>query len=127
MKFFFDNNIGKNVSDGLKAFGEDTIHLKEKYDPATEDQIWLAEIGQAGWFLITKDNRIRGKNHELQKIREHKVGAFFLTSKDMGKWDIIRTLVLNWDRIKELAQKTNRPFFYSIRKNSNKIEPLRIT
>jgi hypothetical protein len=37
MTFFFDNNISEHLINGLKAFGENVIHLKEMFDEQEPD------------------------------------------------------------------------------------------
>jgi predicted nuclease of predicted toxin-antitoxin system len=36
MKFFIDNNLSEHLANGMKAFGEDVIHLREKFSENTE-------------------------------------------------------------------------------------------
>jgi hypothetical protein len=79
MRFFFDNNLGKQLSEGLKAFGEDTCHLQDHFNPDTSDDEWLKFIGEKGWFLISVDKRIRRRPIERQALIDYQVGAFFLS------------------------------------------------
>ena len=64
MKFFFDNNLSYKLSNGLKEFGEDVIHLKDIFSEDTPDVVWLEHIGKEGLLLITRDKRIRYNHFE---------------------------------------------------------------
>ena len=68
MTFFLDNNLSPILAEGLRAFGEDVRHLREVFPPDTPDEVWLPEIGQRGWFLVTHDKRIPRKASQLQAL-----------------------------------------------------------
>jgi len=107
MTFFVDNNLSTALAVG---FGEDVVHLQDHFAADTADPEWLAHIGKEGWFLITRDERIRHRPNEWGALKEHQVGAFFLGGKNRSRCDLIQQLVRNWPRIKDFAAKTRRPF-----------------
>jgi predicted nuclease of predicted toxin-antitoxin system len=45
MKFFFDNNLSEKLTRGMKAFGEDVVHLKEIFPGGAPDPEWLKYVG----------------------------------------------------------------------------------
>ncbi|MBN4081278.1 DUF5615 family PIN-like protein [Caldithrix abyssi] len=110
MRFFIDNNLGQNLANGMKAFGEDVVHLLDIFPNDVKDTEWLEYIGKNGYFLITRDDNIRYNPSEIEALKKYKVGAFFLGGKNRSTWDIIRQLVRNWHRIKEYANKERKPF-----------------
>lgn len=122
MSFFFDNNLSPQLSQGLKAFGEDVIHLKELFDEDEEDPIWLEYVGTNGHVLITRDDRVRRNPSEVEAIREHRVGAFFLGGKNRSRCELIQQVVRNWPRIKETAKKTNVPFAFRVPPSGTKLD-----
>jgi len=124
MKFFFDENLGVQLSNGLKAFGEDTCHLTDVLDGGTPDEEWLQYIGERGWFLITVDRRIRRRPLEIGALRKYKVGAFFLLGKSLGRWDRIRQIVRAWHKILEIAAKEKPPFIYQISNRGDVVEKI---
>ncbi len=114
MRFFVDNNLSEHLANGMKAFGEDVIHLKELFSESTDDVTWLQYLGENDLFLVTRDERVRRNPAEIQAMRTYGVGAFFLGGKNRSRCELIQQLVRNWPRMKELASKTNRPFAYRI-------------
>ncbi|KAA0266376.1 MAG: DUF5615 family PIN-like protein [Anaerolineales bacterium] len=124
MKFFFDENLGIQLSKGLKEFGEDTCHLLEYFDSGTPDETWLQVIGERGWLLITVDKRIRRRPLEKEALMRYKVGAFFLGGKSMSRWDRIRQIVRAWQRINEIAEKEKPPFAYQVNMHGNETAKL---
>lgn len=126
MKAFIDNNLSTQLSDGLKGFGEDVVHLKDMFDEDASDEDWLRKIGLQGLTLVTRDNRIRRRPAELEALKSHNVGAFFLGGKKLNRCQIIQQLVRNWPRIKELSGKTRRPFAYRIPPKGANIERIQL-
>ena len=114
MKFFFDNNLSPRLVRGLLEFGEDVTHLRDQYPADVPDQDWLPDIGAKGWVLVTRDERVRRNPSELAAINIHKVGAFFLGGKNLSHWELIQQVVRNWIRMKELADKTAKPFAFRV-------------
>lgn len=126
MRFFIDNNLSEKLAKGMKEFGEDVVHLKEFFAEDADDEVWLRRIGDEGWFLITRDDKVRYRPSEIQALRNHQVGAFFLGGKNRTRCELIRQLVRNWPRIKEYARKERRPFAYRIPPSGTKFSSLSV-
>ena len=124
MTFFVDNNLSVQMAEGMAAFGESVVHLKELFSPDEEDAVWLEHIGREGMTLITRDERIRSRPNELEALRANGVGAFFLGGKNRNRCELIRQLVRNWPRMKELAGKTKRPFAFRVPPSGTKFVSL---
>lgn len=127
MNFFFDNNISPNIARALALLNDDCsiCHLQDKYAPNTTDEEWLRDIGNQGFILITRDKKITKRKAELSAYKIHKIGAFILTGKNLRIWDLVKQLVLAWERIKELSERTQRPFAFSVRPKG-KIESINL-
>jgi predicted nuclease of predicted toxin-antitoxin system len=114
MKFFFDNNLSEHLANGLKAFGEDVVHLKDCFQCNEKDTIWLKYLGENNIFLITRDEHVRFNPTEIQTIKQSNVGAFFIGGKNLTRCAIIQQVVRNWPRIKAFSAKTKLPFLFRI-------------
>ena len=112
--FFFDNNVSKKIVEGLKAFGEEVVHLQEKFPEDSADIEWLQYVGEKGLVLITRDERVRWNRAEIAAIKKFKVATFFLGGSHLDRCKLIQQVVRNWPRIKELSGKTQPPFAYRI-------------
>ncbi len=123
-RFLVDNNLGTQLAAGMKGFGEDVVHLTEHLNPNAPDTDVLALVGSNGWCLITRDNRIRYRPAESGALKEHQVGAFFMSGKNLGRCQIIQQLVRNWPRMKKLAGATQRPFAFRVPPNGKNIKRL---
>ncbi len=117
MKFCLDNNLSQQLAKGMKGFGEDVVHLTEFLLPEVEDAEFLAYIGSKGWYLVTRDHKIRYRPAESAALRKHQVGAFFMSGKNLGRCQLTQQIVRNWPKMKELAKKTKRPFAFRVPPN----------
>lgn len=124
MKFFIDNNLSAKLAAGMKGFGEEVVHLTEVFPGDTDDEEWLRFVGDNGWVVITRDERIRRRKAQREALRDHKVGAIFLGGKSRGRCDLIQQLVRNWDKIKEVATARERPFAVRIRPNGRQFDTI---
>lgn len=121
MKFFFDNNISESLVQGMKAFGEDVMHLREQFKQETSDEEWLKYIGENGMFLITRDQNIRWNPAERAALHRHKVGAFFLGGKNLNRCRLIQQIVRNWPKVKQLSGNCSPPFAFQISSKGTEI------
>lgn len=124
MTFLIDENLGEPLARGMKAFGEEVVHLRDRFPQGTSDEVVLEKLGKDGWFLITRDDRIRRRPGELAALKQHGVGAFFLGGKKLGRCAIIRQLVRNWHRIKEHSNSQRPPFALRIPATGTRITSL---
>lgn len=115
MTFFFDNDLSYRLAQGLHAFGEDVRHLREEFPPSTPDEVWIPQIGQRGWFLVSRDKRIARDPAKRQALTQAGVGAFFFTQKkELPLWGWVETVVRRWAEIKRWAESHQKPFVVGI-------------
>ena len=72
----------------MKAFGEDVIYITEIFPHHTDDTEYLPRVGSEGWFLDTRDNRIRYRPAERTACSAPAVET--IESRDFG---IFTTLI----------------------------------
>lgn len=115
MTFLFDNNLPSKIAKGLKEFGEQTSHLMDHLPADTIDIKIFEFLFKNDMILITKDKNMRYNDAERTAINQYKVGVFFLGGKNLSAWEIIEQVIRNWRKIKETAERENRPFAYTVR------------
>jgi predicted nuclease of predicted toxin-antitoxin system len=125
MNFFFDNNLPEKLAQAMRLLDVDVTveHLKEKFRQDERDEVWLKYVGDERLILVTRDQKIRKRSAELSSYRQHKVGAFILTGKNLRKWQGIKQLICAWEEMKTLAADARRPFAFQVRP-SGRIKPL---
>ncbi len=82
--FFIDRSLGrKQVAQALREIGA-TVEVHDDHFPQTTPDVeWLAEVGQRGWVVLSKDERIRRTRIERAALEAAHVRAFFLTQQDI--------------------------------------------
>jgi len=104
MKFFIDNNLGKDIANGMKGFGENVMHLTDKFNQAEADAVWLPYVGENEMTLVTRDLKVRRRPYELSAIKRYKVGVFFLGGKNLTRCELIQQIVRNWPEMKRFGK-----------------------
>lgn len=79
--FFIDRCLGKHpISEMLRATGT-TVEVHDDHFPQnTPDQLWIPQIGQSGWIILTKDARIARNTLERQAVARAGIRMFILAS-----------------------------------------------
>jgi hypothetical protein len=122
--FLFDENSPQRVARALRELGEQAHHVLEFLSPSTPDELVLRFVGDRGWCLITRDQNILRKPQERAVISEMGLGVFFLDSGIRQLWDIVKTVVRNWEEMKRIAESESKPFIYLVRRSSvTKLRP----
>jgi len=113
--FFLDRNLGKNtVANVLRRAGFRAEVHDDHFEPDAPDEEWLPKVGERGWFVITKDQKIRYHNLEKLALQRAGVGAFVLVSKDLTGEQMGQILITAIPAMKRFIARTLRPFIAKI-------------
>lgn len=119
MILFLDRSLGKGLGRNLRrirGFPATVETHDQHFAQNTPDDVWLAEIGQRGWFAIGQDYQHHLMDVEREAIRAHRVGVFYLWGANASQWEQLRVLAKAWARI-EAVTDTGPPFIYRIEKS----------
>jgi hypothetical protein len=112
---FVDRSLGRrSVVEALRKAGASCEAHDDHFAQDTADEDWLLEVGRRGWIVLTKDQRIRRRPHELQALRVAKVRAFVLTSQHLRGDEMAAIFVKHLSRIERLALKEKPPFIAQV-------------
>jgi hypothetical protein len=113
--FFIDASLGgKIVAQALRdADAKVEIH-NDHFAQGTPDHEWLAAVGDKGWVVLTKDERIR--YHELERLALMDAGvrAFVLTAKGLRGTENAEILVKAQPSMRRLLKKQAGPFIAKV-------------
>jgi hypothetical protein len=115
--FFFDRNIGRAVPKALRVLGLPVVSHDEHFPPNTQDDQWMPTVGRAGWTVIGHDKKFHEIDVELQAIRDHQVGVFYLWGANAKRWDKVRLFAKVYDKIVTVIQSQRPPFIYRVYKS----------
>ena len=78
MTYFLDNTFPPRLVGILQLLKVDAIHLQDKFDANTPDEVWIPLVSQQGYILLTGDGRIRKGSAERSALEQSKLRAVFL-------------------------------------------------
>lgn len=91
----------------------------DHFPPNARDEDWLKVAGPKGWFVLTKDQRIRYRAVELNALRNAKVGAFVLTAGGIEGTEMAEIFVKALPAILRVAANNATPFIAIIAKDGS--------
>jgi PIN domain-containing protein len=65
---FFDRTCGKKLPQALKLLGLPVEGHADHFADDVQDDVWLAVVGERGWFVVTNDKNIRRNEAELHAL-----------------------------------------------------------
>ena len=118
MILFFDRNTGtaipRALKEHLKPPSVEVEYHQLHFDQQEQDDVWLAQVGSRGWFVVGQDYRYHERPSELAALTAHSVGVFYLWGAEAPRWETMRVFARAYDRIIRAAQNTPRPFLYRV-------------
>lgn len=109
--FFVDRSLGRHVvADALRAAGAPIEVHDDHFPQDAPDEVWLPVVGQRGWAVITKDDRIRYRQAETTAAVAAGVALFIFVGKAMRGAAIADALVKALPAMVELIETHKRPF-----------------
>ena len=111
---FLDRTSGNKLPQALKLLGLSIEAHADHFPHNTPDEIWLAEVGARGWFVITNDKNIKINASERHALINNGVGCFVLGAGGRTRFDQARILVRAWDRMQSVMDSRSRPFICRI-------------
>lgn len=128
MNFFFDNNLSPRLARGLNELegehGYEVVHLRDRFNPNTSDEEWMAALSDESWCIVTADFRISKTPHEVEAWKESGHIVFFLKRSwlKIDFWDRAATFIKRWPQIRQLAERTRAGSGYIVPVKGSKIE-----
>jgi predicted nuclease of predicted toxin-antitoxin system len=109
--FFLDRALGNYyVAQALVKAGATVEVCDDHFPPDCPDVVWLPEVSERGWIILTKDDKIGRNPLEQIAIAQSEAKVFILavgnlTGKEMGQ-----IFALALPRIAKLTQSHRSPF-----------------
>ena len=108
---FLDRAIdGNRLAEALRAVGADIRRHRDEFRDDEADTVWLPEVGRRGWFVLTRDARIRYNPLEIQALKAAQVGAFVFVPKNLTGEEMAVLIAEALPQMQRAALKTQRPF-----------------
>ena len=109
---FIDRDAWSHQLDrALRAAGIAFVAHRDHFDDDTPDPDWLTAVGQQGWIVLTRDQRIRNRPNELRAARNAHLHVFALTSGNLPAAEAARIVLEAWPAIRPAVAETEPPMF----------------
>lgn len=80
--------------------------------PQTVDSVWIPEVAQRGWLIITRDRHILDHTAEIQAVVDNGAKLVALSGKEAkSTWPQLEVLMTQWRRVEDLVELPG-PFVY---------------
>jgi predicted nuclease of predicted toxin-antitoxin system len=119
--FFVDRSLGRRViPNALREAGAKVVLHDDHFRQDEKDQVWLAEAGQRGWIVLTKDKHIRSRALERNALMSARVRAFVLTSRgDLSGPEIGQIFAKALPAMIKLCSTNSGPFLAHVRRDGS--------
>lgn len=108
---FLDRSLGKQkIAAALRAAGARVEIHDDHFRPDARDTEWLRAVGEHGWVVLTKDQRIRYREIERRALMNAGVAAVVLKADDLQGPEMAQIFVKALPAIQRLVRRTRRPF-----------------
>ncbi|MGE0554265.1 MAG: hypothetical protein AB7R55_12625 [Gemmatimonadales bacterium] len=111
--FFTDRDLGNLVPDLLRRAGIPVERHSEHFAPDAKDVEWLGEVAGRGWYVLTRDGRIRYKPNELAAVMTSGLGLFVLVGK-ARHGQLAANVINTMPRVLGFIARTDRPFIAKV-------------
>ena len=118
--FFIDRSLGieplrtELVSAGLSVKIHDDHFARDE-----EDRVWLKTVGEQGWVVLTKDQRLRYRPLEIAALRASNARVFVLTAGNLRGFEIAAVFHAALPRICKVLHSHQGPFVASVSQSGN--------
>ena len=94
----------------------------DHFNRGTADDIWIPNVAARGWFIITRDTRIRWRRVELDALERSGAGVFVVRGKALSGAGLIDAVLAALPKIKAAAQTRRRPFVCAVHATDGRLE-----
>jgi len=113
--FFVDENLlGRHIAEILRNAGASVELLSDHFPIQTPDVEWLAEVGQQGWLVLTRDMAIGVNIPEAIAVAQGNAKMFAWVMGNAPRAELERDLVNAIPKMERYAQSHPAPFIAKV-------------
>ncbi len=113
---FLDENL-QNCRPILDALAGNNVRVerhKAHFQPGEEDEVWLRQVADWGWIVLTKDKRNRYNDLERVEVRRHRVREFYFSAGNMNGAEMAQAIVAALPEMRRIMKEYEPPVVASI-------------
>ncbi len=101
-------------SQKLKDAGISIEVHDDHFGKNVKDVVWLPEVGERGWVVLTKDDKISKNALERIAVAQAQIKMFIFASQHMRGEDMAEVFIKTIVRMQEFVRKHPAPFIAKI-------------
>jgi len=116
---FIDRNSGGRIFKSLleKAGIRVVLHDEHFKDKRTPDDVWLTEISELGWIMVTCDRATMRSPLFLHRLKRSKARVFLLDGLEGADREGKAKCIIDcYEKMIEICQKREAPLFWQFNK-----------
>lgn len=118
--FFIDRSLGvEPIRSTLREAGLAVEIHDNHFKRDEEDRVWLQKIGERGWVVLTKDQRLRYRPLEITALRSSGARVFILVAGNLRGVEIAAVFRDALPRIFKVLNKHPGPFVARVTKTGH--------
>jgi len=90
----------------------------DHFPPDARDVDWLRAVGETGWIVLTKDERIRYRRLEKQTLLASGVRSFVLTGRDLKAAEMAAVFLAALPKMRKLLERKPGPFIACVTRHA---------
>ncbi|MFM9968212.1 MAG: hypothetical protein ACKVQK_07405 [Burkholderiales bacterium] len=120
--FFVDESLDSMiVASALRDAGANIERAADHFPKGSLDEVWLTEVGQKGWVVLTRDKRIRYRQLERLALKSARVRAFVFIGGNVTMQETGEILVKALDRMTKIVRAVPGPFIYHLGRSGSPV------
>ncbi len=112
--WFVDRALGRRLAQELRAAGWKVETHDDHFKQDAEDSFWLADVGQRGWIVLTKDKAIRRNALEQAALVRAGVACFTLGHGNLSAAQMAAAFLAAEARMAKVLRRFDVPLTASV-------------
>ena len=112
--FFIDRCLGKKLAKVLRAQGLIVEIHDDHFAKDAQDVDWLPGVGQRGWVVLTKDERIAKRSLERIAVASAGIKMFVLVSQNLSGADTATAFTKAITALQQFIRDNPAPFIAKV-------------
>ncbi len=118
--FFIDRSLGIEPLRGELVKVGLTVEIHDDHFARDEeDSVWLRVVGERGWIVLTKDQRLRYRPLEIAALRASNARVFVLTAGNLRGSEIAAVFLLAMPGVCRILNSRPGPFVARISRSGS--------
>lgn len=113
--FFIDRDLGRHIlPQALERAGLAVERHDLHFQPDTPDEIWIPQVAQRGWVIVSGDRKILRRPHEVGALVESRARMLILVGNHAPADELASNLINTLPKIEELLDRLEPPVVFRV-------------